>query len=524
MSRRTLEIPEDEAKTTNVLSAPVSRPGAKWLLGGLLCLGVLWALITFINSKWLFTRDKVIADLEEATSSKLEVRSFRPRRFPRPGCVLEGLIFRRPQAGPNAPPLLTVRKLVIRGSFFGLITKHVALVRAEDAHAVIPPFGTGGWAQSKSPQDAIVDELEANGSVLEFSRKSPRDPLVKFLIREFSIQGLGSKGKLPFKAVLRTPEPPGDARLAGSLGPWKDENPTQTPISGDYSFNDANLGAFSGIAGKLASDGKFGGTLNHMDVEGTTSIPEFEVKRSGHNVDLKTQYRAVVDAMNGDVSVEAASSHFWRTKVQTSGTIAGEKGKKGKTASLQMWSREARIQDVLMLFISEPKAPLNGALNFKIHTQLPPGDSPFLRKVQLEGDFGIDSAKFTNSDTQHTVDDLSEHARGGKDDDNPERVLSDLKGHVVLKNGIATFTQMSFNVPGAIARMHGTYDLVSERINLQGDLQIQAKPSDATSGMKSFLLKAFDPFLKNNHHNALVPVKITGTYSKPNYAVSSKPK
>jgi hypothetical protein len=140
--------------------------------------------------------------------------------------------------------------------------------------------------------------------------------------------------------------------------------------------------------------------------------------------------------------------------------------------------------------------------------------------VELQGDFGIDSASFTNLKTQQTVDQLSERAEGEKSED-PERVLSNLKGHVVLKDSIANFSNLSFAVPGAVAQMHGTYDLGNEGIDLRGVLHIQAKLSDATTGIQSFLIKALSPFLKNNHPGGQVPVHITGTYSHPVYRLSS---
>ena len=94
----------------------------------------------------------------------------------------------------------------------------------------------------------------------------------------------------------------------------------------------------------------------------------------------------------------------------------------------------------------------------------------------MEGDFGIDAARFTNPGTQEGIGVLSESARGKPPDDDDkektaadaESLLSDLKGHVVLQNGIATFTRLSFGVPGAHAEMHGTYDLISEKIDLAG--------------------------------------------------------
>jgi hypothetical protein len=45
---------------------------------------------------------------------------------------------------------------------------------------------------------------------------------------------------------------------------------------------------------------------------------------------------------------------------------------------------------------------------------------------------------------------------------------------------------------------------------------------DATSGVKSFLIKALDPFIQQDHPGAPVPISITGTYSHPSYKAPSK--
>ena len=75
-------------------------------------------------------------------------------------------------------------------------------------------------------------------------------------------------------------------------------------------------------------------------------------------------------------------------------------------------------------------------------------------------------------------------------------------------------------MPGALARLEGTYNLLDERIDLEGDLAMQAELSEATKGFKSFLLKAVDPFFKKKKAGAVVPVRITGTYPHPSYGIS----
>jgi hypothetical protein len=57
-----------------------------------------------------------------------------------------------------------------------------------------------------------------------------------------------------------------------------------------------------------------------------------------------------------------------------------------------------------------------------------------------------------------------------------------------------------------------------------GMLQVRAKTSDATTGVKSFLVKALNPFLQNDHPGVRVPISITGTYDHPSYRVASSAK
>lgn len=98
-------------------------------------------------------------------------------------------------------------------------------------------------------------------------------------------------------------------------------------------------------------------------------------------------------------------------------------------------------------------------------------------------------------------------------------MLSELKGHVLLRNGVATFSNLSFGVPGALAQMRGTYDLISEKIDLHGTLKTEAEVSKTTRGIKSLMLKVLDPFFKNKPNGYQAPVKITGTYDHPTFGL-----
>jgi hypothetical protein len=168
---------------------------------------------------------------------------------------------------------------------------------------------------------------------------------------------------------------------------------------------------------------------------------------------------------------------------------------------------------------------MSGNVSFHAKVLIPPGKRSFLERVELQGNFGIDAGTFSKSSTQQGVNHLSE---GASSDDNSrkipehsdaETVLSDLKGHVLLRDGTARFSDLSFTVPGALAQMDGTYNLITEEINLHGILKTDSAPSNTTQGVKSVLMKVLDPFFKKKRAGYTMPVKITGTYEHPNFGL-----
>lgn len=172
------------------------------------------------------------------------------------------------------------------------------------------------------------------------------------------------------------------------------------------------------------------------------------------------------------------------------------------------------------MFVREPKPPFNGITSFRAHVIIPPEKRPFVQKVLVNGDFGVEDGQFTTVSTQKEIDALSDKSRGVKPDEqaeeeDPERVISNLAGHVDLRNATGSFTNLSLNVPGASAVMHGTYNLQSQAVNLHGTLKTDVELSKTTSGFKSVLLKPFDVFFKRKHAGAEVPVHLLGTYKDP---------
>lgn len=487
----------------------------RWLIAAAVILLVIAAI--FLERAWPFTRDNVIRELELATSSHVRISKFRRTYFPRPGCIAEQVTLER---GTNSQDraVMTIQRLSIEGNLTRMLSKHVALIRAQGSHLQFPPIGSGQpWKPVESR--VIVDELIGDAAVLEFARHDLRQPQVKFLIDKFAGHHLASHDAMRFEVEVQNPTPPGKISASGSFGPWKTDQITGTPVFGNYIFRNADLGALGGILGTLSSEGTFRGTLESIAIEGKTATPNFAVKGTPHKLDLGSEFQAEVDSTNGDVTLHRVQARLARTIVFSRGTIAEHRDEDGKKAILDLAVRNGRIQDLLLLFVSDPQAPLNGQVSITAKTVVPPGKEPFLRRLQMTGDFGIEDASFTKLETQESVDKLSTEARGRADQVNdPERIVSNVQGHVVVRDGVATFSSLSFRVPGAKARLDGTFDLITQKVNFHGMLYMDAKLPQATSGIKSFLLKAIDPFLKKNRRGgAKFPVSITGTYRHPAY-------
>jgi uncharacterized protein involved in outer membrane biogenesis len=494
----------------------------KIAIGGL-ALIVLGAV--FLWARWPFTRKQVVHRLEEASQSKVTYEGFHGTYFPRPGCVLEHVTFHL-STSSGTPPLIAIGRLRIESSFLGLFSQHVKRILVEGMHISIPSQGSGEHFKTPQRSSIVIDQLTADGAILEFASQDPGKKPLTFGFRKFTLAAIGGRGPASFQADFSIPRPSGEIVAKGKFGPWAADDVGKTPVSGQYSLRRTDLGTFGGIAGVLSSVGEFGGTLSHIGVRGTSETPDFTVKSSAHQLQLRTDFQAVVDGTTGDTLLQAVTAKFWRTTVSAGGSVAADAKQQGKTARIDLAADNARIEDLLKLFARSERAPMSGPVSFSAKVALPPEERPFLDKLYLEGDFGIDRGTFSKKDTREAVNSLSKGARGLKDhvekerDQDPETVLSALKGHVVLKNGTAHFSNLAFSVPGAFAQLNGTYNLVSEQIDLHGTLTTDSRLSNTTHGVKALMLKVLDPFFKKHHQAGYAaPVKITGTYAHPAFGL-----
>jgi hypothetical protein len=100
-------------------------------------------------------------------------------------------------------------------------------------------------------------------------------------------------------------------------------------------------------------------------------------------------------------------------------------------------------------------------------------------------------------------------------------VASDFTGRFKLAGGLLEIPSVTFAVPGAAVELMGRYSLLRETIDFRGNLYLDAKISQTTSGWKSWLLKIVDPLFRKNGRT-LIPIKIEGTRNKPSFGLDTK--
>src|SRR5713101_4740163 len=361
------------SRATAMLTGRKLSSVARWCLivGTIAVIGTGVVAIQLVRN-WPFTKQAVTIALQDRFARTVEIRNFRGTYFP-PGFIAEGISFLHRQH-KNLPPLITVRTLILQASYAGLfsIHKRVGRVQVIGLHVLVPPKSTNGKSNSVMPltdsssaKSLAIAEIQADGALLEFmSSRSDKEPF-KIDVHRLILDHVGENGPIFFRAALLNTEPPGEIRSTGQFGPWNADEPGSTPVSGSYTFENANLGVFEGIAGTLSSRGKFSGTLEHIETQGGADVPNFHVSDSSHIVHLSTEFQAQVDATNGDTLLQSVRSHFERTTVLSSGGVTGQPGQRGKTVALEMAVKDGRIEDLLRLITEDKHPSMTGNLSLR---------------------------------------------------------------------------------------------------------------------------------------------------------------
>jgi AsmA-like C-terminal region len=504
----------------------------KWLLLlPVAFFALLFAIAAFVYFHPESTEDRirqaVVQALSDRFDSDAELKTLHIHVFPVLHITGEDLVLRY-RAQSDAPPLLQIEKFSFSAGPLGLLhsVKHIPRVRVENMVINVPPRGGNqGQAPTRHSQapsfahNIVVDQVECDHLIFRILPKQAGKEPLEWDIHNLVLTTAGANRPWAYHATLTNAKPKGEIATRGSFGPWDATDPGGTPVNGEYTFTDADLGPFPGISGILSSTGKYKGVLSELEVQGETDTPDFSLDRAGKPVPLHTDFSATVDGTNGDTYLHPVNATLEHSKIVAEGKVV-RIPQKGHLISIDTTVSGGRIQDFLKLAINSDKPVLTGPVRIKAQLTIPPGPVHVIDKMILDGQFAVDDAKWSSASLREKLESLSRHAMGKPQDSEMGSAISDLNGNFILTDGVIRFRRLTFRVEGAAIDLAGTYAVKGGELDLAGHLRLQAKLSQTTTGAKSVLLKAVDPFFEKGGSGTVLPIHISGTRDNPVFGVT----
>jgi hypothetical protein len=475
-------------------------------------------------------RDYFISRLKDRYHSDVQLGSLDIALFPEVHASGDNLVLWF-HGDHSKPPMIQLKHFQFNANLAGFFRtpKHLGKLVLEGLY-IRPPRRDGDSSESdknKPPSSGkkqvteafILDEVVADGTTLEITPKhADKAPLI-FDIRKLTLRSIGRRQPMTYHAQLTNPKPPGIVNADGKFGPWDADEPDNTPLSGDYTFKDADLSVFKGIAGILSSKGNFTGELDSIEVKGTTETPDFALKIGGHPMALHTEFQATVDGTNGNTVLHPVHAKLGRSEFDVAGAIDRGTQESHKTILLTATvspQQHADLEDFLRLALKSSTPPMKGRIHFDTKVKIPPGENEVISRIELDGNFGLDGVRFSSADVQGKIASLSHRAQGEPENHDPN-VASNFHGSFTLAHERLRLPDLKFTVPGAHVDMAGGYHLRSGEIDFKGTARLDAKVSQMTTGFKSKLLKLADPWFSHDGAGTVLPIKISGTRGEPSF-------
>jgi hypothetical protein len=424
----------------------------------------------------------------------------------------------------DIPPMLSIGKLefgVDLGTLFES-RKRVPFVNLDQLQIAIPPKGErpgeGSSSSSSGKTGVVVERVEITRAQLTILPKDVSRKPLDFHIERLRLESAGTDVAMKYNADLTNPKPPGRIRSSGSFGPWNTAEPGDTPLSGDYTFDNADLGVFDAIAGILKSTGKFKGTLDSVDARGEASIPDFRLKTAGNPVPLWTRFEVLVDGTNGNTVLKPVVAKLGSTNFTTTGGVIRHEGERRKAINLVVNMPHGNMRDVLRLAMKGPPF-MEGQIALRTRIDIPPLSSRVKDKLRLDGRFNVLQGHFLRVPVQDKVDAFSRRAQGRPDDLKIDEVFSRMTGAFHLENQVLLLRNLEFEIPGANVHLGGNLNLGSDQLDLRGTLKMKARVSQTMTGWKRWALKPVDPFFAKKGAGTFLKIHVEGSSKEPKFGL-----
>ncbi|HWG19476.1 MAG TPA: AsmA-like C-terminal region-containing protein [Terracidiphilus sp.] len=405
----------------------------------------------------------------------------------------------------------------------GLQSAMNAPASAEEKQNANPPQGGSSMFST-----AVVEKIVCEQANLVLETDKPNKLPLTFAIAHLKLMHLSAGKPMQFEAELTNARPKGKIDTSGSFGPWKTNDPGQSPVSGKYRFQHADLSEFNGIAGILSSNGTYDGTLREMVVDGETMVPDFHLTQFAGKLPLHTEFHARVDGTNGDTYLDQVNAVLGRSQFSTAGKVVQVKPEEGAAQpapghliDLSVDVPHGQMEDFLRLVSRTGTPQLTGVVESKAALHIRPGEGPVYMRLKLDGFFKLADARFMSAKIQDRIVDLSVRGQGKPNalkTTDPNSIRSEMRGNFHLVKGVISLPDLQYGVPGALVQLKGAYSL-DGKLQFDGTARMDATVSQMVGGWKGFLLKPADRFFKKDGAGTLMPIKIRGTREHPDISI-----
>jgi hypothetical protein len=525
------------------------HPWIKWVAGGLVLVLVITAAVVdlALHRAEPFLRAHIVSFLEDRFHARVELDSFHVSLVNGMWAEGKGLrIWPPAQVGGVAvpqgqgEPLMRLDEFRFHAPLYYRPSQpiHVSTIQLKGLDIHMPPKSHLGHTAvafgNPRPASGLlsfrVDTIECTAAKLVMETSKPGKLPMIFAIAHLHLTNIATGGAMSFDAELTNPRPVGTIHTKGSFGPWQMADPGESPLSGDYTFDHADLAAFRGIAGTLDSTGHYQGTLRNLTVDGHANVPNFQLTHFDSPIPLMTRFHAYVDGTNGDTHLDPVEAILGHAHFSVQGQIvrilASDPGTPphsiGHDIALTVNMNRAPIEDFMQL-VSRSKTPLlTGAVTAKTSLHIQPGPAQIHERIKLNGQFQLDQARFSSDKIQSRIEELSLRGQGRpKDVKNTDAnsVLSQMQGNFQLAGGVLTLPALTYTVPGATILLKGAYTIDGGALNFAGVAKMDAPVSKIVGGWKGFLLKPADRFFQKNGSGTEVPIHIEGTREAPKFGI-----
>src|ERR1051326_503037 len=257
--------------------AESARPVRVWPYSLGILLGLIAGLTIFVylgaRNIDERTRQWVVAELSRRFDSDVELKSLHVDFSPMMQVTGEGLSLRY-RSRMNVPPVIQIGRFSFNLGVLGIVhvPRHVKGVYVENMTITIPPphhDGPPADVGNAPPVPRVVFNMVVcnNTELVILPKKSGKEPL-DFQIHDLVLTNVGETKPFDFHGTLTNAKPKGEIATRGTFGPWYAPEPAFSPVSGSYSFTNADLDPFAGIGGTLSSKGEYKGRLNAIEVDG----------------------------------------------------------------------------------------------------------------------------------------------------------------------------------------------------------------------------------------------------------------